>query len=100
MSDFDASTPQLRVVKDMIDAFTFLNPSGLDTLFAKGYRYEAMYGAPGLTGLGNENHSGRIQRLLAEVSKLDVGTQQRRTVFNSTDRYIYPTPLGHLPRSD
>ena len=100
MSDFDASTPQLKVVKGMIDAFVSLDPSGLDALFSKDYQYKVLGGPPGLARLENEKHSGRIQRLLAEVAKIEVGIQQRRTAFDLTNRCVYSTPLGRLPRSD
>ena len=86
MSDFDDSTPQLKAVKGLIDAFVFLDPSRLDTLFSKEYQYEAPYRAPALARPEGEKHSGKIQRLLAEVAKIDVGAsdQQRRTVFGPT----------------
>ena len=85
MSTFIASTPQLKAVKNVVDAWTSLNLGKANALISKNYQYEVFHVATDLAKLDNERHAEAIQRLFAGMNKLDVSTQQRRTVFDPTD---------------
>ena len=60
MSNFDASTPQLKAVENVIDALTSLNLGKFGTFLSKNYQYEAFHGATDLSKLDEERNAGTV----------------------------------------
>ena len=85
MSTLDASTPQLKVVKNMLDAFASFNFGEFATLVSRNFQYEAFNGVTDLVKLDKESYTEMIQGLSIGVTKMDVSIQQQRTVFKPTD---------------
>ena len=86
MSNIDASTPQLKTVKNLFDAITALDLGNIATLLSKNYRYEAFNGATDdLAKLDRERYAEAVRGFFAGMTKLDVSIQQRRATMNPTD---------------
>ena len=85
MSNFNASTPQIKVIKNMIDAFSSLDLGKFNTLFSKDYQYEGFNGITDLAHADNATRIATSQTLLSGLTKSEVSIQQRRTVFNPTN---------------
>ena len=83
MSNFDASTPQLKIVKNLIDAITSLNLGKVATVLSKNFQYGAFYVSPDLAKMDNERFAAMIQGFFGGLTKLDVSIQQRRAILNS-----------------
>ena len=81
---FDASTPQLKTVKNLFDALTSLNPTEVAPLLSKNFQCEVR-GVADMANLDKGGYGEMIQGLYAGVTKLDVSIQRWRTVFNPTD---------------
>ena len=84
MSTFDASTPQLKTVKNLMDAFASFNLDKFAALLSKNFQYEAFGGVTDLAKMDTEAYAEVIQGLYVGVTKTDVGIQQRGTVFDPT----------------
>ena len=85
MTNSDASTPQVEVVKKWLEAYFSLDIKGVEPLLSKNYQYEAFNG---ITDHAKFDNAGRIatsQALLSGLTKSEVSIQQRRAFFNSTD---------------
>ena len=81
----NANTPQLKAVKNMIDAWLTLDLVKVAPFLSKNYKYEAFHAGDNQALLAAENHAEVAQAVLRGVSKLDVSIQQRRTVLDPTD---------------
>ena len=77
MFNLDASTPQLNIIKNLLDALTSLNFGETATLFSKNFQYEAFNGVTDLAKLDKESYAGMIQGVSAGVTKFEVSVQQR-----------------------
>jgi len=80
MANFDTSTPQLKVVKKLLDAYVSLDMSNAEPLLSKNFQYQPFPE----TGLPKEAKGGHIQRIagiLAAVSKFEVCIRHLRTAF-------------------
>lgn len=85
MSDFNASTSQLKAVKNMIDAWSSFNLGKVNALVSKNYKYEAFNGVSELATVDNKGRAEMTKAVLSGLTKLDVST------------YIkYPTTENHL----
>ena len=81
---FDASTPQLKAVKNMFDALISFDLGKIAALTSKNYQYEAFNGAD-LAKLDKESYAAMIQGVSTVVTKVDVSIRQWRTIFDPTD---------------
>ena len=98
MVNFDASTPQLRVVKNWVDAYLSLDAKNLEPLISKDFRYETFPEADDVSREARERHLESFRGVLSGVNKFDVRIKRWRNTFGLADRY--PPSLGHLSRSD
>jgi hypothetical protein len=76
MVDFDTSTPQLKAVKRLIDAYISLNLNDLEPLLSKDYRYEALPTIPGLPIQTKEDHLKMRREVYSLMKNLDVRIQR------------------------
>lgn len=84
MANFEASTPQLSVIKKWIDAYTSLDVSKVEPLLAKNYQHQSF---PESTDLPDETKGQHIQKwgeILAAAAKLEVRIRCRRKVHGLT----------------
>ena len=72
MVELDASTPQLKVVKKLMDAYLSLDMSNVAPLISKNYQYEALPKCTDLPKQTTGNRVGRYREIFAVVSKLEV----------------------------
>ena len=94
MSNFDASTPQLEVAKNLLDAVTSFDLGKLTTTISENYQYEAFNGVADQAKLDKEGYAKLAQGLFAGLTKFDVSIQQRRTTLSQADPI---QSLVHLP---
>ena len=87
MTDFDASTPQLKLVKKLADAYLSLETSNIEPLLSKNYQYEALPDFPKQT---KEGHLQMWEGIFSTLNKLEVRIQHRRTAYKL--RLISTTP--------
>ena len=85
MFNLDPSTPQLKVVKDLMDGITSFNLDEVVTLLSKKFQYEVLNGVTDLAKLDKERYAAMVQGLLDGIAKVDVSIQQRRTILNPTN---------------
>jgi hypothetical protein len=80
MVSLDASTPQLKLAKKWIDAYSSLDASNLDLLLSKHYKHQTFPKSthPEET---KEEHIKRYGGLASLITKLEVRIQHRRTTF-------------------
>jgi len=72
MSSLNATTPQLKVIKNMADALTSLNLSKFGPLFSKNYQYEAFNGITEKAKLDNVGTAESSQAVWAGLTKSEV----------------------------
>ena len=65
--------------------FAALEVDNLMALLSKNYQYEVFGGATSPTKMNREVYAEVIRGLSAGVTKMDVSTQQRRTIFIPTN---------------
>ena len=83
MTSLTANTPQLKAVKNMIDAWLTFDLVKVAPFLSKNYKYESFH-VPDNQVL-SEGHAEVAQAILSGMSKLDVSIQQRRTISDPTD---------------
>ena len=85
MVNIEATTPQLKVFQKWIDAFSSLDITKIDPILSKNYIHETFPKSIGLPDETKEENIKRHEETLRAMSKLEVRTQQQRTVLNLTD---------------
>jgi hypothetical protein len=80
----DVSTPQLKLVKDWIDAYLTLDMNNVEPYISKSFQYQAFPETADLSGESKEIHIERYNNMLAAASKLDVRIRHRRSTFDPT----------------
>jgi hypothetical protein len=78
MVNFDASTPQLKVVKNWIDAYLTFDIKNVEPPISKNFQYQAFPETTDLPKETKENHIERYGEILAGTSKAEVRIQHRR----------------------
>jgi len=91
MVDFDLSTPQLKAVKNMIDAYISLDLNNLAPLLSKDYQYEAFPKSTDFPVQTKESHLQVWGKIFSPVNKLDVRIRHWRTRLQAP-RLISTTP--------
>lgn len=84
MANFEASTPQLSVIKKWIDAYTSLDISKVEPLLAKNYQHQSF---PESTDAPDETKGEHIQKwgqILAAAAKLEVRIRPQRKIRRLT----------------
>ena len=85
MVNVNANTPQLKALKRWLDAFESLDASKIGPTLSKNYIHETFPKSIGLPDETKEENIKRHEETLCAMSKLEVRTQQQRTVLNLTD---------------
>ena len=72
MATIDASTPQLKVVQELIDAYVSLDISNLDTVLSKYYIHQTSPTSMDFPLLTREGYVERYGRVLPLFTKFEV----------------------------
>jgi hypothetical protein len=99
MSNIDATTPQLKLVKDWLGAYSSRDLRGLQPYVSKNVRFQTF--PLKMAKLPDESPRERMEKYMAALSlltNLDVRIQRRGTAFKLLGSY--PPPLGPRSRSD
>jgi hypothetical protein len=78
MANFDVSTPQLKLVKQWIDAFSVLDTSKMDSLLCRNFKYQSF---PKTIDVPEQTKAGFIQwfgGVFASMTKMKVSIQLAR----------------------
>jgi hypothetical protein len=75
MSSFDASTPQLKVAKQWIDAYASLDTKNVAAITSKHYQYQALPDIIGIPEEAKEEHIDRLKKVLGAMAKAGVRIQ-------------------------
>ena len=75
MVDFDASTPQLKAVKNWLDAYCTLDMKNVEPLISKSFQYEAFPETPYIPKETGGRHIERYKDMLSAASKFEVCIQ-------------------------
>ena len=81
MVNFDASTPQLKTVKKLCDAYLSLNMNDAEPFLSKNYQYEAFPESTDLPKQTKESHLQTWGGVFSLVNKHEVRIRHRRTAF-------------------
>jgi len=85
MSNLDATTPQLKVVKNLLDAYCTLDISKIEPFISKNFKFQTFPETINLPNEGREVHIQRYKGLLAAMAKLEARTTRQRTSFKLAD---------------
>ena len=78
MSSFDdATTPEAKAVKDLLDAYQTLDLNNIVPRISKDFKYLSFPPIPEHPGEGKEAHLGRYAPLFSMFTKLEVCAQHR-----------------------
>lgn len=81
MTGFDATTPQLKVIKKLHDAYCSLDIKNVEALISKNHTYQSF---PKTADLADETREGFVQKyggILSLVTKVEVGIRHCGTAF-------------------
>jgi len=85
MANFGASTPQLKAVKNWLDAYCTLDMKNVGPLISKKLPISSIPRDPHIPKETGGKHIERYRDMLSVVSKFEVCIQHRRTAFKPTD---------------
>ena len=92
MTHFDATSPQLKVVDQMFEAYrSDLNKAS--SVYSKNFTYKALPKADELPLHSREEHIEALGPLLATLAKVEVRVQHRGTAFEHPGSNL--PPLAH-----
>lgn len=77
MTNFDATTPQLKVVKNWIDAHISLDMDKVEPLISKNYQYQKSSETIDLPKGAEGRHLGRIGEIMSATGNLEVRIRPR-----------------------
>jgi hypothetical protein len=98
MVNLDASTPQLKAVKNWLDAYFALDMDSVGPLVSKDFQYQALPETPDLPKESQERHIERYREMLAVMSKF--GVRIRTSENRLRSHRLISLSQGHLSRSD
>ena len=81
MVNFDTSTPQLKAVKQFLDAWISLDLNNVRPLISKDYQYESFPESPDIAKQEKEEHMQKWGEVFSLLTKFDVRIRQQRTAF-------------------
>ena len=82
MFNIDASTPQLKALEKLLEAYASLDANNPDPSLSKNYKHETFPKSIGLPEETKEEHIERFKKTLPVLTELAVRIQHRRTAFN------------------
>ena len=83
MVDFD--TPQLNVVKRLLDAYNSLDMNNVEPLLSRNYEYEALPESADFPKQTKESHLQAWGRMFSSPNKFGVRIKHCRTIFKLAD---------------
>ena len=81
MVDFDTSSPKLKAVKQLLDAYISLDLNNLKPLISKDYQYEPLPESLDIANQGKEDHIQKWGQIFSLLTKFDVRIRQQRIAF-------------------
>ena len=81
MCSLNATTPQLKVVENFLDAYCTLDIKNVEPLIPKNFAYQLYPKVPNLSGGPKEQYIKKFIPVLSLVKKLDVSIRRRGTPF-------------------
>ena len=72
MANFDASTPQLKLVKNLVDAYASFDMNNVEPLISKNYQYQPFPEITGLSKDAKESHLQTWSGIFAAINKVKV----------------------------
>ena len=77
LTNFNATTPQSEVVKNLIEAYVTLNLSNIEPFVSKDYKYQAFPKVADLPDEPKGKHIERYGAFFSLLNKVEVGIQHR-----------------------
>ena len=90
-ANFNATTPQLRAVKKIFDAYLSLDLTNAESLISKDFKFQTF---PKIANLPDEGKGGHLERygpLFASMTKIEVRTLHRLRAHRLTS--IFPSMM-------
>ena len=81
MVDFDTSSPKLKAVKQLLDAYISLDLNNLKPLISKDYQYEPLPESLDIANQGKQDHIQKWGQIFSLLTKFDVRIRQQRIAF-------------------
>ena len=81
MVELDTSTPQLKVVKKVAEAYASLDTNKIEPFLSKNYQYEPLPESTDLPKQTKESHLQMWREIISTLKKLGVRVRYRRTAF-------------------
>ena len=78
MANIDASTPQLKLINQWIDAYASRDASKIAPLLSKDYKHQTFPESIGEPDETKEGHVQRFGQMGSLITKLDVRLQRQR----------------------
>ena len=97
MVNFDTSTPQLKVVKNLLDAYSTRDIKNVEPFISKNYQYHALPESLGLPKEDREEHAQRIRETFPLFSKIEVCIQHQNNCLQAR-RLIPITPSSIITK--
>ena len=85
MNNLEATTPQLKIIKDFFDAYVALDIKKSEPYMSRDFKFQTFPKIPDLPDETKGEHFERYGTLLSLVTKVGVRTQQRKSIINTTD---------------
>lgn len=82
MPNINATTPQLKLVKDLVDAYFTLDINNIVPFISKNYTYQTFPKVPDLPLAPKGDHLDKFGRLLSLMKAMDVRIQHNSNVFS------------------
>ena len=77
MSNFDATTPQLSVVKNLVDAYSTFDFKNIKPFLSKDFKFQTLPKVPELPDQTMEEHIEMYAPFFSSFTKLEVRAQHR-----------------------
>ena len=97
MADLENSTSQVKVVKQLLDAYASLDMNNVEPLLSKNYQYEPLPESTDVSKQTKESHLQMWRKVFSLVNKHEVCIRHQSTAFKLR---LISTTLGDLSRSD
>ena len=81
MADLENSTPQVKVVKQLLDAYASLDMNNVEPLLSKNYQYEPLPESTDVPKQTKESHLQAWKEVFSSTKKLEVRIRHGRTAF-------------------
>jgi hypothetical protein len=85
MANFDASTPQLKLVKTWIESLAALDMNKVGTLLTRNFKYQSFPKTTDVPELTKETVVQWFGGIFASMTKMEVRIRRLRTTFELAD---------------